>query len=97
MNTAVDFSRTDAEPQAYVDEVPQLGTFVVQDGDIHDARRVRPEQFTVCFCSNGQHRDNQADSWGMHASQANADREAHTTGGHLLARELFAVTRAVTA
>lgn len=94
MNTQIAFTRPDAEPQAYVDEVPADGLVVVDHGDIHDARRL-PEQFTVCFCSNNQHRDGQADTWGMHAGQAAADREAHTTGGHVLARELYAVTRVV--
>lgn len=96
MNTAIDFHRPEPEAQAYVDEVPAAGLYVVDDGDIHDARRIHPEQWTVCHCSNGQHRDGQADVWGMHATEANADREARTTGGHLLARELYAVTRVVT-
>jgi hypothetical protein len=94
MNTAIDFHRPEPEAQAYVDEVPKDGLVIVDHGDIHDARRL-PEQFTVCFCSNGQHRDGQADRWGMHAGQAAADREAHITGGHILARELFSVTRVV--
>lgn len=96
MNTQIGYAPTDPEPQAYVDEVPKVGVHVVDEGDLHDARKIRPEQFTVCFCSNDRHSDAQADPWGTHANQANAERVAHVTGGHLLGRELYAVTRVVT-
>jgi hypothetical protein len=35
MNTALDFHRAEAELEAYVDEVPKVGTYVVRDGDIY--------------------------------------------------------------
>lgn len=96
MNTQIAYAPTDPEPQAYVDEVPRDALVVVDHGDIHDARKVRPEQFTVCFCTNDRHGDAQADAWGTHTSQSNAERVCRATGGHLLARELFSVTRVVT-
>lgn len=94
MNTAIDFHRPEPEATPTV-QVDAVGTLVVIDGDAHDARQL-PEQFTVCFCSNNRHHDAQHDVWGMHASEAAAEREAFANGGHLLARELFSVTRVVT-
>ncbi|MFD2792554.1 hypothetical protein ACFS27_03235 [Promicromonospora vindobonensis] len=95
MNTQIGYAPTEPEPQAYVDEVPKAGLYVVDHGDIHDARKIRPEQFTVCFCSDDQHRDSQADAWGTHTSEARAERVAQAMLGHVLARELYAVTRVV--
>jgi hypothetical protein len=34
-NLATDFHRADPEPQAFVHEVPAVGTYVVRDGDIY--------------------------------------------------------------
>jgi hypothetical protein len=93
MNTAIDFHRAEPEATPTV-SVDAAGTLVVIDGDAHDARAL-PEQFTVCFCSNNRHHDAQHDAWGMHATEGAAEREAAITGGHLLARELFSVTRVV--
>jgi hypothetical protein len=82
----------EATPTVLVDVA---GVHVVVDGDVHEARQLRPEQFTVCFCTNNHHRDSQADAWGTHTSESNAERVCRATGGHLLARELFSVTRVV--
>lgn len=35
MNTQIAYAPTDPEPQAYVDEVPKVGTYVVRDGDVY--------------------------------------------------------------
>lgn len=95
MNTAIDFSVAEPEVEATVD-VPREGIHVVEDGDVHEVRRLR-DQHTVCFCTNGRHNEAQHDPWGMHATQAAADREAHITGGHHIVRESFALVRVVTA
>lgn len=97
MNTAIDFSRPDTEtdPTVLVD-VPREGIHVVEDGDVHEVRRLR-DQHSVCFCTNGRHSEAQHDPWGMHATETAADREARITGGHHVVRELFALVRVVTA
>lgn len=35
-------------------EVPEYGTVVVQQGEVHDVREGIPE-FTTCWCSDGRH------------------------------------------
>lgn len=35
-------------------EIPEYGTVVVQQGDVHDVREETPE-FITCWCSDGSH------------------------------------------
>jgi len=67
-------------------EIPELGTFVVTDGDYWDAERL-PDLHQVCYCDDGKHhrrdRDDMGRSWPTEFIRE-AEGYAEYHGGHVV-------------